>query len=257
MTRWNGNVIENPEAYQAAIQRRIQENARVSRRRKLLDAIEADGPAFKAWLFDLTPTELDALSAAADKLWNDGWGENEPAYLEADRAFQAATKKYWATMKPVPGFIRESLRNWGGLTEGQLDFARKNFAELTTGRAEKEAREAERRANATPWTAGRQIVTGEIASVKTTANDFGVSYKALLTVDGGRKLWTTVPRFVLDTLGTQREDGTHKQFADLKGETLTINVTVELSRDDDPTFAFGSRPTAPPAPKAKKAKVAA
>lgn len=77
--------------------------------------------------------------------------------------------------------------------------------------------------------AGRQQVTGKIVSFKEQYSDWGVVDKVLLQCDGWR-LYVTLPSSL-----EGRETAT-------EGDTLTMTVTVEPSRDD-PSFAFGKRPT--------------
>jgi hypothetical protein len=77
---------------------------------------------------------------------------------------------------------------------------------------------------------GRIEVTGTVLTTKVTYNDFGAQLKMLLKVDteaGSWKLWATVP--------SKASNVDH-------GDELNIRVTVKPS-GDDPSFAFGSRPT--------------
>lgn len=87
----------------------------------------------------------------------------------------------------------------------------------------------EENANASPAPSGRVVVTGTVLSVDERENDFGYVWKMLVKSDEGFKVWSSVPR------GFDVEE--------LKGKTVTFKVTLKPS-NDDPTFAFGSRPFA-------------
>lgn len=231
MTSFNGNYIEYPDRYYAAKEARIRANANLTRSRKLDAAIAGESEEFRCWLRDTLPTSLEALRVASGAEWTDSnyTVENGPA----NQAYKAAWK-LWIDRNPkLPEWMRESLQQWGGLTDKQLAVAKRIWAEHAGKLAKRDAADAERRANATAWTTGRQIVTGTIQSTKVTTNDFGTTFKMILQTASGSRLWTSIPRALLN----DRYDN----LAELKGQTVTIKVTVEPSKDD-PTFAFGSRP---------------
>ncbi len=125
-----------------------------------------------------------------------------------------------------PRFITDSLRQWGGLTPKQYEFARRKFTEATiSGRQRWEARESQKQhliQNNYIWTKERRQVTLEILAIKERM--FGP--KILGQTPEGMKLWVSLP------------NGSNAQ----KGNTITMTVTITPS-EDDPTFAFGSRPS--------------
>jgi hypothetical protein len=228
--------VENPAAYEAAIHRRIQANANTTRRRKLDAAIATDSPEFRAWLLGQITPELEALRLASQDEFDQSFQSTGPAA----KAYHAAWDAFRKRTGPVPEFLRDSLDNWGGLTEKQLAFARKIFAERIAKSETRDAAEAERRANATPWAAGRQEVTGVVQSARWESFSVNrwastTSLKALLLLADGRKLWTTIPARL------HPADGSEEGAKALKGTTVSIKVTVELSKDD-PTMGFGKRP---------------
>ena len=77
-----------------------------------------------------------------------------------------------------------------------------------------------------PAPVGRVEVTGEVLSTKEQVSDFGVTLKMLLKLDTGARVWVTVP----------------SKYDVNRGDTVTIRATFEVSKDD-PSFAFGKRPT--------------
>lgn len=244
MSRFNGNSIENYDAWLAGKDRRIKENANISRRRKLEAEIEKDGPEFRAWLFGSEPPHIATLRQASQDEFErseyEGYDDNQEHAGPARKAFTAAWQQWIKKYGPVPTFLTDALENWGGLTEKQLAFARKIFAERLAKAEGREAREAERRANAQPWTAGRQEITGVVQSARWECYSVNrwnttTSLKGLVLLADGRKVWTTLPARLYDSIDSD------KILETIKGSTVTIKVTVEVSKDD-PTMAFGKRP---------------
>jgi hypothetical protein len=92
-----------------------------------------------------------------------------------------------------------------------------------------------------PAPSGRVEFTGVIKSVKFKANDFGGSFKAVVLADGGFKVYTALPKAVLDTVKIYGRNLEQRELDTLKGRKLTLKVTLKVS-DNDPGFAFGSRP---------------
>jgi len=126
----------------------------------------------------------------------------------------------------APQFITDALRQWGSLTEKQYRFALSKFTEqLDYGRQRYESRQAEQQAlvqSGRVWSEGRREVTLEIVSIKERM--FGP--KMLGKTPDGMKLWVSLP----NGAGAQ------------KGNRIKMTVTIKPS-PDDPTFAFGSRPS--------------
>lgn len=83
-----------------------------------------------------------------------------------------------------------------------------------------------------PAPSGRVAVTGEIVSTRVQESDYGFSYKILVKDDAGYKVWVSIASSLLET----------NSFDDVKGMRLTFTATLTPS-NDDPAFAFGSRPT--------------
>ena len=89
--------------------------------------------------------------------------------------------------------------------------------------------------DAPAWENGRQVVEGVIATRRFVENAYGGSMKLRILTDDGRGLWVTEPATVLGT------DGEPVYIIE-KGDRICLTATVEVS-EDDPTFAFGKRPT--------------
>ncbi len=120
--------------------------------------------------------------------------------------------------------ISHKLRLYGELSENQVNAVRKVYNKSVEKAANPEPEEATVSAPD-----GRVEVSGVVVSTKWQDNDFGGSLKMLVKIsedEGVWKLWTTVPR----SLEVERNDEVH------------IRVTVTPS-NDDPSFAFGKRPT--------------
>jgi hypothetical protein len=214
--------IENQSAYDNAVHNRIKANANIGRRKRMEAAIANDSEDFKAWLLDKTPPQLKELEAACFNQWG-SVEESAP-----NRAFQAAMKGWRNEHGFRPDFIGEAIYDWGGLTENQLNFARKAFYQYAERNAARLKEEAERKANAPAWVEGRQSVTGVVASTREDQTDFGPAWKMLLALADGRKLWSSIPGSI--------------NYSELKGKTVTMMIAVTPSKDD-PTFGFGKRPT--------------
>lgn len=122
-----GNFIENEARYAAAIERNIQNNARKTRSAKWL-ATEG-GKRANAFLF-----ELD---------------EFEPTYRE-DGRFEATNPVVKACLGDFWTKMRDSVADWGGLTEGQtnavlamIERGEARVAERAKARAERAAKDAD------------------------------------------------------------------------------------------------------------------
>lgn len=219
--------INNPDAYYRAKEARIKANRWKTGHRNLQAAIADDSPEFKAWL---TVGPIPAVTELSEEFKARGFTEidmdSSEEWWTARNKAEAAFRK---TYGPVPKFITDSMNEWGGLTDRQLAMAREIWAERAEKAAKRDAHRAAQAAAAQPWDVeGRQVVVGEIVTVKEVENDFGFATKVLLVTAEGRKLWVTAPSAIP---------------AD-RGSVITMAVAVKVS-DDDPSFAFGSRPTKP------------
>jgi hypothetical protein len=78
----------------------------------------------------------------------------------------------------------------------------------------------------TPAPVGKTIVKGRIASTKEVTSDWGTTWKMLVVLVDGNKVWCSIP------------DGISGE----QGEEVTFKATFERSQKDE-HFAFGSRPS--------------
>jgi hypothetical protein len=236
--------VEYPDKYIAAAEARIRNNRRTTNRRKLDAAIADDGLDFRAWLFDLP---IDAIREQLPIVAPEGYDDIEPYHAAVDRL----TKQWRRRFGYAPPFVREALEKWGGLTDGQLAAARRTFAKFVERAEGRDVEENARRARAPHWTAGRQTFTGTVQSVRVSEtvvayNTSATIVKGLVTLEDGRKVWTSLPKAAMTEDLANSDEGWTKGYEALKGLTLTMTVTIEPS-DDDPTMAFGSRPHLPKA----------
>lgn len=246
MRHYTPAVIENPVAYENAKQARIKHNAFKTRQRKL-HATLADEIELLAWLERApTPAEIEACTEQRRKDIEAGvcvkWEEQYGGYgckrhpdgdCPADVLYNQLRAAREKAIGFPPRFIIESLEQWGGLTDKQLELARSIFAERQGKATERAAQRAAEKAQAEPWTAGRQVVEGVVVSIKSVPNRFGgygapeMVYKMTVKTDRFQMLYCSLPSSLK-----------HVE----KGQRVRFTVTVE-PKQDDPTFAFGTRPT--------------
>ena len=96
-------------------------------------------------------------------------------------------------------------------------------------------------------TGGRQVIEGVVKSAKwvdTTAGYREIStLKMTVEMDGGQRVYGTVPAAILDALtGGVIPGGDAPRDEQLKGRRVELTATVEVS-DNDPVFGFYSRPS--------------
>ena len=132
--------------------------------------------------------------------------------------------------------LRGSVIRWGNLTTAQADA-------IVAAAARKVAQDAARAAEvAVAAPTGRVEITGTIVSTKVRDSLYGVVGKMLVkvTTDAGvYKVWATATDAIV---GQSPVEGTWAdRLGALRGCALSCNVTLKPS-DDDPSFAFGSRP---------------
>lgn len=111
------------------------------------------------------------------------------------------------------------LERFGSLSEKQIAFAHKL-------REQETAREQELQ-NANPIIEGRQVIVGEIVSVKCRDDGYNQSWKATIKDEQGNLFWGTLPSAIK---------------TECKGERIELTGTVRPS-DNDPHFGFYSRPS--------------
>jgi hypothetical protein len=206
--------IEHPDAYYNAVQGRIR--ARANTKRAV--AFQQAEPELWAWL-----TWTGEPIYAKDSDPNDEY-----------RQVAGYTKH---PAGPAPSFAREAINEWGAPHPNAVPKLKEILAERLKSNEERQAKWAAERANATPWTAGRQVVEGTIISIKEVeafrqprySSYVAYDYKWIVKTDDGRRVYVTAPSAI---------------SAAEKGARVRFTATIEVS-NDDPLFAFGKRPAKP------------
>jgi hypothetical protein len=214
--------IEHPDAYYNAVQGRIRARANAKRAK----AFEQAEPALWAW-----------LTWVGEPIYGGTYGYDENGRLIQDdpngeyRQVKGYTKH---PAGPAPSFARKAIEEWGAPHPNAVPKLKEILAERLTSNAEREAKWAAEKANATPWTAGRQVVEGVIISLKEVeafrqprySNYVATQTKWIVKTDDGRRVYLSAPSAI---------------SGEQKGARVRFTVTIEPSKDD-PIFAFGSRP---------------
>ena len=260
--------IEHPEAYYRAVKMRIQANKAKTNAKKLREAVINEPIEFKQWLGlePFTPATGEACTKAwkAEQEAEEAYREEQkkwiaeikrtgnkelPAHPECEAAHEAlhvalmarhkadeehsaanyeVERKFWKTYGSVPEFIRNAMRDWGGLTEKQLAYAKKVFNERIERNAGLNAKTEARKASVTEkWEIGRaKELSGTVVSVKQHESDFGLVFKMTALLSDNRMLYCSLPDSSM-----------------VKGSTFTnLSVTISGISDTDETFAFGKLP---------------
>jgi len=158
----------------------------------------------------------------------------------------------------------EKAHKYGSLSEKQVAFAFKLFAQCIE-REEEKARRLAKLDGSTLDCTQRITVTGTVKTTKWQDNDFGGSMKMLVELDNGFKVWGTIPTSNVEAtdyynnaeISLRRYEGTLTQeqveklettMSDNASQVIEINDKVQFTArfqmsNDDATFAFFKRPT--------------
>lgn len=120
--------------------------------------------------------------------------------------------------------ITRQLVKKGDLSQKQWDFLSRLLDQYD--RLPEQQRERDEQ-NLPPAPTGKVTVTGEVLTIKPVVNDWGMTVKTLVKDDQGFKVWCTLPKAI---------------GAAERGQRVQFSVTLEPSKDD-PSFAFGKRPS--------------
>ena len=170
-----------------------------------------------------------------------GFIADHPEVLQYE---QALTEKVHARNTFAQDVLAK-FRQYGSLSDKQLAAIKISLdkdCERAAAWAKRDAAE-----DKGPAPSGRETVSGTILSVSLRTNQFGEVEKMNVKLDNNSRVWVTVPTNLADTV---------LNFADLKGQHVTFTATFKVS-DDDPSFAFGSRPHSPKQSADAKATLAA
>jgi hypothetical protein len=202
-------------------------------------------PTQRDWAYpiDWTDAQCEEWNAQRE-------ARNEAQRERAQERRQAKREATWAAnVELCPGLlvVDEDYRtnenaSWFGLlddmrfTAHQFPLSDKQVAafnrsfdkelEIRADRAAKAAEREEAKANTPHWEAGRVEIEGAVATRSLRDTQWGSTWKLRIVLDDGRGLWVTEPNSIITGVG----------------DRVRMTVTVEPA-DDDPTFAFGKRPT--------------
>ncbi len=174
-------------------------------------------------------------------IWMQGRGKAYEAMVKrgmqvtADDYSEAEAMVEWAAAQ---GRDNDYLANLGAYARQERvdDRAMGLLASLPTAylramgqAAERKARDEQRaadREHATPAPTGRQTVEGVVVGRKVVETDYGTTYKLTLLMEAGWRLYVSEPSSLTACIG----------------DTVRLTAAIEPSQDD-PTFAWGKRPT--------------
>jgi hypothetical protein len=194
-------MIENEVRYEAAIQRRIKQNARVGRSRRWL-AAHADAQRLSDWLFE--SGEFRARCCCGN---DHGFDPHlDPSFNEeicrTVRHPAAPKGEFYAKMT-------DSLHEWGGLTDGQTEAVRKGLQQaLDRAAGRDEALNARREADLRSVHVGvvgkRGEFTAKVAFRTDYSTQFGITYiTGLRDADGNILIAKGSPLMYKDAKGDE------------------------------------------------------
>jgi len=130
--------------------------------------------------------------------------------------------------------LGNALNDYGKLSQKQGAAVLKIIDGNIAKKAEWAAKSAAESANAEPIVNGKQVITGEVITVKTQEGYYGDTLKMLVRDDRGFKVWGTVPSAL--------SEAAYEAETTVNGSRVTFSATVEASEDDN-KFGFYKRPT--------------
>jgi hypothetical protein len=136
--------------------------------------------------------------------------------------------------------MQDQLRNTGQLSDAQADGVRR-CAERAAKRVAIQAEREAQRLNAGPVPTGKARVEGVVLSVRdydAPGPSWSTTYKMLVALDNGSRVWSTVPKALADVNAT-----TTGSYFGLKGSRVAFTATI-TAKAGDPTFGTASRPSA-------------
>jgi hypothetical protein len=216
----NYDHIEHPAAYDNAVKASIYARANAKRRREFAAA----EPKLFEWL-----------------TWGDDY--QSAAYVNGEFVKHP--------LGPAPTFGVKAVQEWGAPKGGAITKLKEIMVEREQRAAQRAEQYAAEKLTAKAWTAGRQDVEGVVISAKTQPGFaphpraiVADVLKILVKREDGSKIYMTCPRAVEDVYFAELEKGAPNvgTLQWIKGKRVRVTVTVE-TKDEDPTFAFGKRPT--------------
>lgn len=120
--------------------------------------------------------------------------------------------------------LLHKCNRWGSLSEKQVDAALRGMVRDAEYAAKRAAEDVEVTAE---FPSGRQTIQGTCLAAKTVDGFYGDTFKWLVKMDDGNKVWGSVPAAI---------------DAPPKGRRIEFAAAFEVS-EDDPHFGFYKRPT--------------
>ena len=130
--------------------------------------------------------------------------------------------------------LGNALADYGKLSPKQCAAVLKIIDGNIAKKAEWAAKSAAENADAEAIVNGKQVITGEVITVKVQEGYYGDTLKMLVRDDRGFKVWGTVPSAL--------SDAAYEAETTVNGSRVTFSATVEASEDDN-KFGFYKRPT--------------
>lgn len=130
--------------------------------------------------------------------------------------------------------LGNALNNYGKLSPNQGAAVLRIIDGNIAKKAEWAAKSAAESANAEAIVDGKQVITGEVITVKTQEGYYGDTLKMLVRDDRGFKVWGTVP--------SSLSEAAYEAETTVKGSRVNFSANVEASKDDN-KFGFYKRPT--------------
>jgi hypothetical protein len=176
--------------------------------------------------------EADAKRAAFDASFP-GVGEKlAPFYVSTDDYGDVVS----GTKHPLLSDFADKLRRYGSLSPKQVEVARRVIDEIENPPAKGKLE------------GGRREFTGKVMSCKWRSSGFGGGFKITVDLGDGTRVWGSLPSSIEEAAANHfaqyspANSGAVDVPAVLKGATVTITATVEVSKDDA-SFGFFKRPS--------------
>ena len=130
--------------------------------------------------------------------------------------------------------LQDALSQYGKLSPAQGAAVLKIIDRNIAKKAEWAAKRAAEVAEAEAIVDGKQVITGEVMTVKQQEGYYGDTLKMLVRDDRGFKVWGTVP--------SSLSDAAHEAETTVNGSRVRFSANVTASEDDN-KFGFYKRPT--------------
>jgi hypothetical protein len=192
-----------------------------------------------------TQADRDAREAEEKRQWEEKKAKLAKIQAKAEKALAAdpeLAKGFRVNNEAVASIHNKFMASGGRITEAQRDLVLKiadQEAKRDAKKAQWAAEEADRRANLTELEAGRQVIEGEIITLK-EKKDFRGNWqvKILIQTTNGNRVFGTLPRAL------EFEPGPHGgevaiNVQTLRGKRIRLTATVEPKEIG---FGFYKRP---------------